>query len=52
MLKFVDDYSKMFFLYFLKEKSQVLEKFIEFKNLMENQTGEKIKMIRSDNGSE
>lgn len=52
MLTFVDDYSKMVFLYFLKEKSQVLEKFIEFKNLMENQTGEKIKMIRSDNGGE
>lgn len=52
MLTFVDDYSKMVFVYFLKEKSQVLDKFIEFKNLMENQTGEKIKVIRSDNGGE
>jgi Reverse transcriptase (RNA-dependent DNA polymerase) len=36
----------------LKSKSEVTEKFIEFKNLAENQTNKRIKMIRSDNGSE
>lgn len=52
MLVFVDDFSRMVFLYFIKHKSDVLEKFIEFKNEMENQTGEKIKIFRTDNGGE
>ena len=52
MLTLVDDFSRMSFLYFIRDKSQVLEKFIEFKNVMENQTGHKIKIFRTDNGGE
>lgn len=52
MLVFVDDFSRMVFLYFLKQKSEVLSKFVEFKRLMENQTGETIKIFRTDNGGE
>lgn len=52
MMIFEDDFSRMVFLYFLKHKSEAFEKFKEFKSLVENQTGEKIKIIRTDNGGE
>lgn len=51
-IEFQDDYSRMSFVYFLKAKSEVLEKFKEFQRLTENQTGRKIKVLRSDNGGE
>lgn len=53
-LSIVDDYSRKVFIYTLiiKTKGEVFDKFIEFKNLAENQTGRKIKAIRSDNGKE
>jgi len=35
---------------FLKEKSEAFEKFKIFKALTENQTGWKVKIIRSDRG--
>lgn len=52
MLTFIDDFSKMAFVYFLKEKSMVLDTFVEFKQMVENQTGNKIKIFRTDNGGE
>lgn len=52
MLTFTDDFSRMTFLFFLKEKSQVYNKFLEFKKMVENETDCKIKGIRSDNGME
>ena len=52
ILTFVDDFSKKIFCYFLKTKNQVFDKFIEFKNLVENQTEKKIKILRTDNGTE
>lgn len=52
MLTFTDDYSRKTFLYFLKEKSQVFKCFVEFKKMVENETDQKIKRIRSDNGME
>ncbi|GBP54922.1 Retrovirus-related Pol polyprotein from transposon TNT 1-94 [Eumeta japonica] len=51
-LLFVDDASKMTFVYFLKEKNQVFQHFKEFQNRVENQTGNKIKILRTDNGGE
>lgn len=51
-LTFIDDYSRKVFVYFLKTKNEVIDKFIEFKALVENQTDRKIKCIRSDNGGE
>lgn len=53
-ITFTDDFSRKSFVYFLKTKDQntVLNVFIEFKNLVENQSNLKIKRFRSDNGSE
>lgn len=51
-LLFVDDYSRMTFIYFLKQKNEALNRFKEFKSLVENQQSKKIKVIRSDNGLE
>lgn len=48
----IDDFSRFIFTYFLSEKSQVVEVFQQFKQLVENQTDSKIKMLRTDNGTE
>lgn len=47
---FKDDCSSYCSVYFLKHKSDVLSKFKDFKTLVENQTGNKIKCLRSDQG--
>ena len=49
---FIDDYSKKTWIYFLKAKGELFSRFQEFKALVENQTGKKIKVLRSDNGGE
>lgn len=51
-LLFVDDASRMSFVYFLKEKNQALKYFKEYQSLVEKQTGNKIKVLRTDNGGE
>lgn len=51
-LLFLDDYSRMTFVYFLKNKSEALSCFKDFKAKAENQTNKRIKNIRSDNGLE
>ena len=51
-VSFIDDSSKKTWIYFLKAKGEVFDKFQEFKALVENQTGKKIKVLRSDNGGE
>ena len=51
-LTFIDDFSRKCFIYFLKSKDEAPEIFMEFKALVENQTGKKIKCIRSDRGGE
>lgn len=51
-LTFLDDFSKKVFVYIIKTKSEVSAKFIEFKQLAENQTGKRIRILRSDNGKE
>jgi hypothetical protein len=38
--------------YFLHEKSKVLTHFVEFKEMVEKQSGLKILTLRSDNGGE
>lgn len=52
LLTFTDDFTRKTFGYMLKSKSEVFTKFVEFKSLVENQTGLKIKTLRSDNGKE
>lgn len=49
---FIDDKSRRIFVYFLKYKSEVFDKFMIFKNQAERQTGKKIKSLRTDNGTE
>ncbi|KAG7551025.1 Zinc finger CCHC-type [Arabidopsis thaliana x Arabidopsis arenosa] len=52
MLLFVDDFSRYTWVYFVKEKSEVFSKFLEFKVTVEGELGQKIKTLRTDNGGE
>lgn len=52
MLLFKDDYSPFCVVYFLKSKTEISEYFSKFLSLSENQTGKKVKLLRSDNGTE
>jgi hypothetical protein len=49
---FIDDYSRKTWLYLLKTKDEVFNKFQEFKAEIENLTSKKIKTLRTDNGGE
>jgi len=51
-LTFIDDFSRKVWVYVLKLKSEVLGRFKEWKALVENQSGHKVKVLRSDNGGE
>ncbi|KAI8436415.1 hypothetical protein MSG28_010011 [Choristoneura fumiferana] len=51
-LTFLDDYSKRISVYFLRNKSEALDKFKEFKQEVENQLDARIKILRTDNGLE
>jgi hypothetical protein len=51
-VSFIDDSSRKSWIYFMKTKDEVFGKFQEFKALVENQTGKKIKVLRSNNGGE
>ena len=51
-VSFIDNFSRMARIYFLKKKSEVFESFLKFKALVENQTDRKINMLRTDNGGE
>lgn len=52
MVTFIDDYSRYTVLYFLKKKSEVFGKFKEYVATAERQTGNKLKKLRDDKGSE
>ena len=49
---FVDDFTRMIWVAFLKEKSEAFEKFKLFKNRIENESAMKIKCLRSDRGGD
>lgn len=49
---FIDDFSRYVKVYFMKSRSEVFDIFCEYKALVENQTGQKIKVLRSDNAKE
>ncbi|KAL4021013.1 hypothetical protein IC575_019802 [Cucumis melo] len=51
-ITFIDDFSRKLWIYFLKEKSEALVCFKSFKAFTENQSGYKIKTLRSDRGGE
>ena len=48
----IDDYSRITWLFFMKHKGEAFKNFKEWKTLVENQTGKKIKRLRTDNGLE
>ncbi|KAL0433337.1 UNVERIFIED_CONTAM: Retrovirus-related Pol polyprotein from transposon TNT 1-94 [Sesamum latifolium] len=48
----VDDFSRYCWVKFLKEKSEALSKFVDFKDTVEKEFGKKIKCLHSDNGGE
>ncbi|KAH9717203.1 hypothetical protein KPL71_021739 [Citrus sinensis] len=51
-LSFIDDYSRMVWVYVLKTKDEVLERFKRWKILVETQTNLKVKILITDNGLE
>ena len=51
-LTFIDDYSRKTWVYFLKHKFYAFSYFQQFKALMENQSGHRIKILKTDRGGE
>lgn len=49
---FIDELFRNTWIYFLRKKSEVFDKFREFNALVEKQTEKKIKVLRKDNGGE
>ncbi|KAJ9556676.1 hypothetical protein OSB04_011290, partial [Centaurea solstitialis] len=49
---FVDDFSRMTWVYFMKHKSEVPDKFFMFYKMIQTQFNKKIQILRSDNGGE
>src|SRR3954463_8561229 len=51
-LTFTDDLSRYGYIYLMKHKSEMFEKFKEFQSEVENHRDKKIKFLRSDRGDE
>jgi len=51
-VSFIVDFSRNTCIYFLKKKSEVFDKFKEFKALVENHAEKKIKVLRTNNGGD
>ena len=51
-LTFIDDFTRKVWVYALKTKNEVLERFKAWKTLVERQSDHNIKVFRSDNGGE
>ena len=49
---FIDDFSRCCAVYFMKQKSEVLEKFKEFEAITTNESGQRVIKLRTDNGGE
>ncbi|KAE8680077.1 hypothetical protein F3Y22_tig00111392pilonHSYRG00241 [Hibiscus syriacus] len=49
---FIDDSTRKVWVYFLKKKSEIFDTFRKWKAMVENETGLKVKQLRSDNGGE
>lgn len=52
MLLFVDGFMRYTWVYVLKHKFEVFEKFLNFKEIVEGELGKRIKCLRTDNGGE
>lgn len=51
-ITFVDEFTRMTWLYLIKFKSGDLEQFKKFKAIVENQSGKRIKVLMTDGGGE
>ena len=51
-LLFIDDFSRRTWCYFLKNKFEVFDSFVNFRAQVENDVGVPIKTLRTDNGGE
>ena len=51
-VSFINDFSRKTWIYFLKNKDEVFNKFKEFKAFIENNTEKNMKTIRLDNDEE
>ena len=51
-LTFIDDKTRYTWVYILKSKADVFRRFLEWKALVENSMGRKLKTLRTDNGGE
>ena len=51
-LTFTDDLRKYGYIYLMKHKSEIVERFKEFQSEVENHHNKKIKFLRSDRGDE
>lgn len=51
-ISFIDDFSRKVWVYVMKHKSESFDKFKVWLAVVENQTGKKLKVLRSDNGGE
>ena len=51
-LLFVDDYTRMMWIYILEKKSEAFSVFLKFQALVERQSGSPIKTLRTDRGGE
>ena len=51
-MNFTNDFSRKTWIYFLKKKDEAFKWFHTFKALVENQTEKRIKVLRTDNGTE
>jgi hypothetical protein len=51
-VSFIDDYSKFSWIYLLKHKSKVFQKFKEFQSLVERLFDKKILVMQTDWGGE
>ena len=49
---FIDDKTHYVWVYVIKHKDEVFQKFMEWKSLVENSSGHKVKKLRTDNGGE
>ena len=49
---FIDDATKKTWIYYIRNKSDVSDAFNKWKALVENETGNKLKCLRSYNGGE
>ena len=51
-LTFIDDRTRYVWVYPMKHKSEVFDRFLEWKVMVENASGNKLKVLRTDNGGE